>query len=241
MEELLYDTLFQNAPLVACFLAGILTFLSPCILPLIPAYISYISGVSLQDIKENPARHRIRVFLKSLLFVAGFCGVFVLFALFFGSFLGQWLKSDAFRYIAGFVVIIFGVHFVGIFRIGFLNRFNVRLNLSKIEQNKFVAVFAPFFLGISFGACWSPCAGPILGSVLALGASRADSALSLALSFSAGLGMSFLLTALLVERALEFLGKIKSFMRVIEILCGVLLILIGLLILGDKLNALVGI
>ena len=235
MEEFLYDYVFLNAPFMACFLAGILTFLSPCVLPLVPAYISYICGISLQDIRENISSLRLRILVKSLLFILGFCGVFVLLALFLDSL--QWLKSDMFRYIASFVMIGFGLYFLGVFNFDVLHKIHSRLHLVKLEQ-KF-SLFAPLFLGISFGACWSPCAGPILAAVMALGASRADGALVYIIGFSTGLGLAFLFTALLVERALKIFHRIKPFMRTIEVMCGLLLIVMGILILDDKLGILV--
>ncbi|WP_394967046.1 cytochrome c biogenesis protein CcdA [uncultured Helicobacter sp.] len=240
MEETLYNTIFTSAPLVASFLAGILTFLSPCILPLIPAYISYISGIALEDMSETLMRHRVKIVLKTLSFILGFCSVFVILGLFFGSVLGQWLKSDVFGYIAGGIVIVFGLHFLGIFRIQFLYKVSPKLSFGHLESMPFLSPFwaflAPFLLGVSFSACWTPCAGPILGSILALGMLKNDMALWYMLSYASGLGLAFLLTSLVIERALEVLKKLKKCMRGIEIGCGILLIGVGVLIMQGKLD-----
>ena len=240
MEETLYNTIFASAPIVASFLAGILTFLSPCILPLIPAYISYISGISLEDIRSDIARHRATIVLKTLSFILGFCSVFVILGIFFGSVVGRWLQSTAFSYIAGGIVIAFGLHFLGIFRIKILYKVSPKLSFTRLESLPFISPFlrflAPFLLGVSFSACWTPCAGPILGSILALSVSKNDMALWYMLSYALGLGLAFLLTSLVVERALELLARLKAFMRVIEIGCGVLLVGIGVLIMQGRLD-----
>lgn len=243
MEEILYSTIFVSAPLIASFLAGILTFLSPCILPLIPAYISYISGISLEDIRANLPHHRLHIVLKTLSFILGFCSVFVILGIFFGSVVGQWLSSAIFSYIAGGIVIVFGLHFLGIFRIQILYKVSPKLSFARLESMPMMAwvwtFLAPFLLGVSFSACWTPCAGPILGAILALSMSKGNMALWYMLSYAGGLGLAFLLTSLLIERALELFARLRAFMRVIEIACGVLLIGIGVLIIQGKLDSLV--
>ncbi|HIV49120.1 cytochrome c biogenesis protein CcdA [uncultured Helicobacter sp.] len=242
MEETLYNTIFTSAPLIASFLAGILTFLSPCILPLIPAYVSYISGISLEDLRANLPHHRVSIVLKTLSFILGFCSVFVILGVFFGSVVGRWLQSTIFSYIAGGIVIAFGLHFLGIFRIRFLYKVSPKLSFAHLESLPFVSPFlaflAPFLLGVSFSACWTPCAGPILGAILALAALKNDMALWYMLSYAGGLGLAFLLTSLIVERALELFARLKAFMRIIEIACGILLIGIGVLIMQGKLDSL---
>ena len=244
MEYTLYHTIFASAPLIASFLAGILTFLSPCILPLIPAYISYISGISLEDLRAHLPRHRLRIVLKTLSFILGFCSVFVILGLFFGSVLGRWLQSTIFSYIAGGIVIAFGLHFLGIFRLPILYKISPKLSFARLESalatkpflSALLPFLAPFLLGVSFSACWTPCAGPILGAILALGVSKNDMAVWYMLSYALGLGLAFLLTSLIVERALELFARLRAFMRAIEIACGVLLVGIGVLIMQGKLD-----
>lgn len=235
MEELLYNSMFYQAPLIASFLAGIITFLSPCILPLIPAYMSYISGVSLEHITQNPSKHRITIILTSLSFIAGFCVVFVILGIFVDTLLSEILNSTIFRIVSGVIVIAFGLHFLGIFKLSFLHKLHLQCNITP-PKNKFLSVLAPFLLGVSFSACWTPCAGPILASILALGVIKGNEALNFMLAYSLGLGLAFFITALLIDFSLGFLTKLKSCMRVIEVISGLLLIVLGILILGEKID-----
>ena len=238
LEELLYNSVFYQAPLIASFLAGIITFLSPCILPLIPAYISYISGISLEHITQNPTQHRTKIILTSLNFIAGFCVVFVILGIFVDTLLGEILDSRAFRIISGAIVIAFGLHFLGIFRLPFLYKLHLHFSIAP-PKSKILEIFAPFLLGVSFSACWSPCAGPILASILALGALQGNDALHFMLAYSLGLGLAFFFTALLIDVSLGFSAKLKSFIRIIEIISGLLLIVLGILIWGQKIDELV--
>lgn len=240
LEEFLYSSVFYQAPLVASFLAGVITFLSPCILPLIPAYISYISGISLEHITQNPTKHRTKIILTSLSFIAGFCVVFVVLGIFVDILLSEVLNSAVFRIVSGMVVIGFGLHFLGIFRLSFLYKLHLGLNITP-PKGKVLSIFAPFLLGVSFSACWSPCAGPILASILALGALKDNEALHLMLAYSFGLGLAFFITALLIDCSLGFLARLKSFIRAIEVVCGILLIVLGVLILSEKIDEVVGV
>ncbi|MDO7253240.1 cytochrome c biogenesis protein CcdA [Helicobacter cappadocius] len=224
---------FYSAPLSVSFFAGVLTFVSPCILPLIPAYMSYISGVSLEDIKSGSA-NRWRVIFKSILFILGFGLTFILLGVPLAKLIHQ--AGDWLNYISGAVIIIFGLHFLGIFRIGFLYK-TKKVNFEiKSTQNKFLGFLAPIVLGISFALGWTPCVGPILSSILFLGGTQEGYALGLMSAYTLGLAIPFLLVAILLNRALGILNKIKKYARTIEIISGVLLIFIGIIILSGSMR-----
>lgn len=227
-------TLYGNVPFIASFLAGILTFLSPCILPLIPPYISYISNVSIQESK-NPT-YKFRIVYTSLLFIAGFSLVFVILGIFASTLLGELFSIPFIRYIAGIIVILFGVYFLlpTRFQLYFLSRsFSPNLKHSRF------GFFAPFILGICFSIGWSPCVGPILTSILTLSVIDSENALWLMISYCLGLGASFLLVALFLHKALRLIKHITPFTRIVGLLSGILLILIGILIMAKKTDFLV--
>lgn len=224
MDRLLQ--LYATMPFAASFLAGILTFLSPCILPLIPPYISYISGVGINELHH---RHKYRIIGTSLLFIAGFCLVFITLGIFASSMLGELFSLAWVRYIAGGIVIIFGLHFLFHFQWQFLYKHaQFRLNHTHF------GALAPFVLGISFSIGWSPCVGPILASILTLSVFNPTNALWLMLCYCAGLGLAFLLVAIFIDVSLQWLKKLTPFLRLIEIIAGVLLIVIGVLIMMQK-------
>lgn len=221
-------TLYASLPFGASFLAGILTFLSPCLLPLIPPYISYISGVSIDELHQK-ATHKSRVILTSLLFICGFSLTFIILAIFAESLLGVVLGSSFVRYVAGGIIILFGIHFLFPLKFGFLYK-NAHLQL----KHSAFGFLAPFVLGVGFSIGWSPCVGPILASILTLSAFNQNSALWLMLCYCLGLGLAFLLVAIFISNALKLLKKLTSFLRVIEVVSGLLLILIGVLIMAEK-------
>ncbi|MCL2144637.1 MAG: cytochrome c biogenesis protein CcdA [Endomicrobia bacterium] len=218
-------------PLLASFAAGILTFVSPCVLPLIPAFVSFITGASIEDLRDQKTSLR-KTFIKSVVFVLGFGAVFIILGL-SASWLGgvliefrEWL-----RYIGGAIVIIFGLHMAGIFRIKFLYR-----QASASGKIKSGATWAgTFFVGAAFALGWTPCVGPILSSILIL-ASAAGSAASgfwLLLFYSLGLGIPFILTSLFISWFLRFFNFIKKYYRIVEIISGILLVTVGALIITD--------
>lgn len=215
-------------PFGASFLAGILTFLSPCLLPLIPPYISYISGISIEELHQKTT-HKSRVILTSILFICGFSATFIALALFAESTLSALLSSNIMRYIAGGVIILFGIHFLFPLKFAFLYKnFHLHINHTAF------GFLSPFVLGIGFSIGWSPCVGPILASILTLGVFNQNDALWLMLCYCLGLGLAFLLVAIFINTALQVLKKLTPFLKVVEVISGILLILIGVLIMAKK-------
>ncbi|MCL1972283.1 MAG: cytochrome c biogenesis protein CcdA [Endomicrobia bacterium] len=218
-------------PLLASFAAGLLTFASPCVLPLIPAFISFITGSSIEDLREHKTSLR-KTFSKAVIFVLGFSFVFVLLGL-SASWLGGVLIEfrDWLRYIGGAVIIIFGLHMAGIFRIKFLYR---QASASGKIQSP-TAWAGAFFVGAAFAIGWTPCVGPILSSILILASTQGSAAdgFWLLLVYSLGLGIPFILTSLFINWFLRFFNSIKKYYGIIEIVSGILLILVGALVITD--------
>lgn len=216
-------------PFIASLCAGILTFLSPCILPLIPPYISYISGVGIYELQHQHTLYRRQIIITSLLFIAGFSLVFITLGIFAQSALGVFFASSILRYIAGGIIILFGIHFLFHFKFGFLHK-----TLQHNFNHTRFGFLSPFVLGIGFSIGWSPCVGPILASIFALSLSQPTQGFWLMLCYCAGLGLAFLLVAIFVDVGLKCLKKLTPFLRVIEVISGLLLLLIGVLIIAQK-------
>ncbi|PIQ81671.1 MAG: cytochrome C biogenesis protein [Candidatus Omnitrophica bacterium CG11_big_fil_rev_8_21_14_0_20_64_10] len=219
--------------------AGVVSFLSPCVLPLIPGYISFISGVSLSDLQTADSHSAAvrRAFVSSVWFVLGFAIVFTLMgatATAVGSLLVRQLAL--FRIAAGMVIIGLGVHLIGIVRIPFLQA-ERRFELKRGPVHPIGALL----IGAAFAFGWTPCIGPILAGILALAATQETVGQGMALLavYSLGLGVPFLLTSLGVQAFLRFFARFKRYLRVVEILSGILLVGIGVLILTDRLTGLI--
>ena len=224
-------------PYLASFVAGIMTFLSPCILPLIPAYISFITGATLDELKSDKKTLGKSV-LNSLFFVLGFSLIFILLGASFsyvGSFVGG--KRDIIRWAGGIIVIIFGLHVAGVFTIPFLN-FQKKIQAGKSSLNYAGA----FLVGITFAVGWTPCVGPILSSILILASAQGTlyKGVILLAIYSLGIGIPFIITAVFINWALSFFNKIKKYYRVIEILSGLILVIVGIMIITNSLNRLTG-
>lgn len=219
--------------------AGLLSFASPCVLPLIPAYISFLGGVSLSQLTEEDGvdvATQKRVFYAAIAFVLGFSTVFIALgasATAISTLIAQ--NSLLLGQIAGVIIVIFGLHFIGVFRIGFLN-FEKRFHL----ENKPAGLVGSYILGLAFAFGWTPCVGPILASVLMV-ATSGDSigyGISLLTVYAAGLGIPFLVAAFAVKPFMKFLSRFKSQMRKIELTIGGLLIITGIAIFtGDLAEA----
>jgi len=251
MEESLKEMLiplFDSAPYLVSLAAGFLTFLSPCVLPLIPAYLSYISGLSLKKLQgkeEVTFTDKLHIMQASLMFILGFSVIFVLLGVVVESTVGDILQSDTAAMIAGAIIIIFGLHTMHAINIKFLN-FEARAQFGDIDtggtslRQKLVHFFAPFVLGLSFALGWSPCVGPILGTILTYAGQDDTAAITLMSVYALGLGIPFFLSAVLTSSALNVLNRLKQSFRTIEIVSGALLIIVGIAIAIGGLGELTG-
>ncbi|HEY6871839.1 MAG TPA: cytochrome c biogenesis protein CcdA [Geobacteraceae bacterium] len=220
----------SNITFVGAFIAGLLSFLSPCVLPLIPSYITYITGLSFADLQAEHPTHKVRLqtMIHSLLFVAGFTVVFVLLgasATYIGGFLQEHMAL--LRKIGGVLIVVFGVHVAGIFDIGIL------LGEKRVTIHRKPAGYAgSFIVGIAFAAGWTPCIGPILASILMVAATEETvfHGIGLLLIYSLGLGLPFFLASLAMHQFLVFFNRFKRYIRIFEIVTGLFLILVGVLI-----------
>jgi len=217
--------------LFVAFGAGLISFLSPCVLPLIPGYISFISGASLNELLENK---KINIF-PLILFTLGFSFVFIMFGA-AASYLGRALlqNSQTLRVIAGLVIIIFSLQLIGIINISFLN-FE-----KKIYTKKNNNVWFSFVVGMAFGFGWTPCIGPILGSILALASTEETifKAVILLSFYSLGLAIPFILSGYLMQRFLMFSKNFKKNINIVSKSGGIILLITGILILTNQLQIL---
>ncbi|MEM6823691.1 MAG: cytochrome c biogenesis protein CcdA [Pseudomonadota bacterium] len=211
--------------------AGFLSFLSPCVLPIVPPYLAYMGGISMSEMSEESAARR-RVVNSALFFVLGLSTVF-LFLGFTASAFGRFFLSnqDLFVTLAGVVIMVFGAHFLGVVRIGFMDR---EMRVDAGDQGG--SAFGAYVLGLAFAFGWTPCIGPILGTILTIAASEADIArgTTLLAAYAAGLGIPFLLVAIWFPRLKSLMAFMKRHMERIERIMGLLLWTVGLLMLTGK-------
>lgn len=214
---------------VAAFIAGIVSFLSPCVLPLVPGYVSLISGTSVEDLQQKRERSLLGpVLLKSFAFILGFSVVFITLGA-AATKLGQVTKSyhSILSIVAGAIIIIFGLHLTGLLQIKALYSDKRMHNVTGGKN-----VFGAFAVGFAFAFGWTPCIGPILAGILTLAAAQGtvSQGILLLAIYSMGLAVPFLLTSLGIERFLAFYARFRQHLHKVEVASGVLLILIGLLI-----------
>ncbi len=208
--------------------AGIISFLSPCVLPIVPPYLAYMSGVQVSEMSESSSARR-KTFITALFFVMGLSTVFLLLGFTASAFGAFFLRNqELFAQASGVVVIIFGLHFLSVFRIPFLDQ-EARLDAG----DKGGSSFGAYVLGLAFAFGWTPCIGPQLGAILTLAASEASVARGTVLLgiYAAGLGIPFLLAALFMSRAMGVMNRLKKHMKTIERAMGLLLVLVGLALL----------
>lgn len=218
----------ESVTLTLAVMAGLLSFLSPCVLPLVPSYLSFVTGMTLDDLQEDELDRRL-VLLHAGLFVAGFSAVFILLGA-TASFLGQFFRAYE-VWVAragGVILLILGMHLMGVFRIGALMR-EKRVHIS----DKPMGHLGTLAVGAAFGAGWTPCIGPVLAGILALAGTSETvwSGVGLLFAYSVGLAVPFLLAAVALGRFLTTFRKIRRWIPLIEKASGVLLILFGLMLL----------
>jgi cytochrome c-type biogenesis protein len=219
--------------LSVAFLAGLVSFLSPCVLPLIPGYISYISGTSFDKIKE---KEKNLIFIKTIFFTLGFSFVFIALGS-AATFIGQFLliNSNFFRIIAGIIIILFSLQLIGIINFNFMNK-DIKILTNQYNNN----LAFPFVVGAAFGFGWTPCIGPILGSIITLAALEESIGRGiLLLSFySLGLAIPFIISGVLIDKFLLFSKNFKKYTTTITKTGGVVLLFTGIAVLTGQLQIL---
>ncbi|MBI4145567.1 cytochrome C biogenesis protein [Candidatus Woesearchaeota archaeon] len=213
------------------FIAGIISFLSPCVLPLVPAFLSYLAGTSAQDIKEGKAA-RMKIFVNSLLFVLGFSVVFSILGVLLNSVLANvaydtrvWLGR-----IGGVIIILFALYLLKLIRLPFLEREH------KLQVRWKASYFTSFLFGAAFAAGWTPCVGAVLGSVLTLAIANPAQAFPLLFSYTLGLGLPFLAVGIFTSQATNLIGKAGKWLVYFNYVVGVLLLILGILVFTNKLS-----
>ena len=223
----------MNTTLSIAFLAGLISFLSPCVLPLIPGYISYISGTSFDKLVE---KKRDLIVIKTIFFTLGFSFVFIALGS-TASFIGIFFltNSDIFRIIAGLIIIFFSLQLIGIINFKFMNK-DVRIFTDQYSHN----LAFPVLVGAAFGFGWTPCIGPILGSILTLAAIEANISKSIFLlsSYSLGLAIPFIISGVLIDKFLYFSKNFRKYLSKITKAGGIILLLTGIAILTGQLQVL---
>ena len=223
----------MNMTLSIAFIAGLISFLSPCVIPLIPGYISYISGTSLEELIR---KKRSLIFFKTIFFTLGFSFVFIVLGS-TASYLGKFflINSNIFRILAGIIIIIFSLLLLKIIDLKFLNK-DLRIFTDKYSNN----LYFPFLVGAAFGFGWTPCIGPILGSILTLAAleQNINKSILLLSSYSFGLAIPFIISGVLIDKFLIFSKNIKKYINLITKIGGIILLLTGFAILTGQLQIL---
>ncbi len=220
---------------LAAFLGGLISFLSPCVLPLVPPYLSFLAGTTLDELRDGDDWGvRRRAMLTALLFVAGFTTVFVVLGA-TASALGQIVRQylDVLGTLAGIMIIVMGLHFLGVFRIGLLYR------EARVQVGRSMGVWGAYVMGLAFAFGWTPCIGPILAAVLAVAGSETSvwKGASLLAVYSAGLGIPFLLAAFAMKPFVALLGRMRPRFSHVEKTMGALLVLTGVAFLSGWITA----
>ncbi len=212
------------------FLAGLLSFVSPCVLPLVPSFVTYITGLTFEDITSNKDKARIRAITitNSLTFIAGFTTVFIIFGA-SATFLGQVFITyqDIIQKVGGVLIILFGLYIMGVLKLNFLT------SEKKIHiENKPAGYLGSYIVGMAFAAGWTPCVGPILGTILLYASTTGSIAKGIGLLavYSLGLGLPLFISALAINTFISTFKVIARYMRLITLVSGIFLIIIGVMI-----------
>jgi cytochrome c-type biogenesis protein len=225
MEHLTFQLFnyFDKMPFIVSYIAGLLSFLSPCVLPLVPIYFFYITGISAKEIKEKEltSKERIKIFINSALFIAGFASVFILIGAASANLIGNIFAYKWVNVLLALIIILFGINVAGFIKFRFM-QYEKRLNLQNAGA---------FLLGFSFAFGWTPCIGPIFGTIIGMAATEPGKAISMMVLYTFGLATPFILMALFTVWSMKLIEKMKKYMGVIEKVSGLLLIGVGIYIL----------
>ena len=224
----------QEIPFTIAFLAGVFSFLSPCVLPIVPGFISYIVGKSFSDIQNSSKQDNLKLLPLIILFIIGFSIVFIIMGAsidFLSDFFYD-LKKEM-NIFSGILIIFLGLFFLGILKIPFLD-LERKLNFDKLQNLSFF----PLLIGMAFAFGWSPCIGPILGSVLAIAINDSVNGTLLLTIYSIGLGIPFLVVGLMMGKLIILSKNLAKFSRQFQILTGIILLITGILILNGTIQSL---
>lgn len=217
--------------LIAVFIAGIVSFLSPCVLPLIPGFLAYLSGTTLGDTSKGA---RLNMFLNSVSFVLGFSTVFALLGVLLNTVLERssytaqlWLGRAG-----GIIIILFGLYLLGLLKLPFLEKEH-KLQVKKRFK---ISYITSFLFGAAFAVGWSPCVGAVLGSILALSITQPGGAFLLLMTYALGLGLPFLITGIFSGQAVKLINKSQVFLKYFNIVVGIFLLILGVLVFTQTLN-----
>ncbi|MDP2943062.1 MAG: cytochrome c biogenesis protein CcdA [Candidatus Omnitrophota bacterium] len=230
----------ESVTIVVAFIAGLISFLSPCVLPLIPSYLSYITGITFSELTQEalPKKIRFLTAAHSMLFICGFTAVFIILGLSFTFLSGFLLQyQNLIKKIGGIIVVLFGLNIAGFLNLGFLQKER------KLEiKSKPMGYLGSFLVGAVFSLGWTPCVGPALSSILILGSTTATVAQGaiLLLSYSLGLGIPFFISSLLINNFLSYFKRIKRYLRIISVISGLFIVAIGVMIFTDYFGTLSG-
>ncbi len=226
--------MIQDIPLTIAFLAGILSFLSPCVLPIVPGFISYIVGKSFADLQNSPGISKLKLFPNVLLFTLGFSFIFIIMGAsidFLSDIFFDFKKQ--LNFISGILIITLGLYFIGIIKIPFLD-FEHKLSLKGFQNNRFF----PFLIGVAFAFGWSPCIGPILGSVLAVAIKDSVNGIILLSFYSMGLAVPFIILGLMMGKLIMMTSFLNRYIRYFQFITGIILLITGVLILNGSIQSL---
>ena len=218
--------------LIIAFLAGLASFLSPCVLPLVPAFIAYLSGTAAAEIKEDSKKAKAAIFTNTLLFVVGFTLVFALLGAIINSVLlnVSYMLKDILTKVAGVVIIVLGLVLLGIIKPAFLQQEH-KLRLKGLKPSYLTS----FLFGAAFAVGWTPCVGAILGAILTLALTRPTIAFAMLFAYGLGLGIPFLAVGLFTSQATKLINRYQNIMKYVTIVAGIVLILLGILIFTNEL------
>lgn len=223
----------NNIPLILAFSAGFLSFLSPCVLPLVPAYIGYLTGSTLE--KQNNHNSKFNTMYKSFGFVIGFSLIFILMGASITT-LGKLITTNKsfMRKAGGVIIFIFGLHTIGVFKIKFLYYEKRFLSFNKLGR------FSSIFMGMAFAMGWTPCIGPILSSILIYAANMdtIGKGILLLAVYSLGLAIPFILTAYAIEELTKYIRKFSKYLPIVSWISGTLMIIMGILVFTNNINLL---